>query len=127
MNYFFTSMFVLFIFLFHSGCISPNPAIAGENQSHFAEEIHASQSYYDQLVTEDPLNATAWCIRGNYYNNVFNQYEKALQCYDQGLDLDPTYGYCWYSKGITLQNMKRFNESEICFENAKKFDPTLPV
>lgn len=120
-------MFILSIFLFLSGCMFQNPAIGIKNRSQFAEEINASQSYYDQLVMEDPLNATAWCLRGNYYNNAFNQYEKALQSYNHGLELDPINGYCWFSKGITLQNMNRFNESEICFENAKKFDPTLPV
>lgn len=127
MKDFFIFMLILSIFLFLSGCMFQNPATGIKTRSQFAEEINASQSYYDQLVMEDSLNATAWCLRGNYYNDAFNQDEKALQSYNQGLELDPINGYCWFSKGITLQNMNRFNESEICFENAKKFDPTLPV
>lgn len=118
---------ILFMFLFNCGCIFQNPTIIENNSSQFADDINNSQSYFDHLVIADPLNATAWCIRGNYYNDAFNQYDKALQSYNHALDLDPRNGYCWYSKGITLQNMKRFNESKICFENAKKFDPSLPI
>jgi len=59
--------------------------------------------------------------RGNYYNDVNNQYEKALQSYNRALELDPANGFGWYSRGITLQNMHLDNESKLCFENAIKF------
>jgi uncharacterized protein with HEPN domain len=81
----------------------------------FAENLNASRTTYDQLVIDDPLNATVWCIRGNYYNDAFIRYDEALASYNHALELDPTHAYCWYSKGITLQNMGRFNEAEICF------------
>jgi tetratricopeptide (TPR) repeat protein len=96
-----------------------------KNQSQFIDEIHASQSYYDNLVKEDSLNATAWCIRGNYYNNAFGQFEKALENYNRSLELDPGYGYAWFSKGVTLRNMGYYNESEECFEKALTIDPSL--
>jgi len=127
MKYIFILMLILSNFLFICGCITQNSAIVEKNYTQFAEEINTSQSYYDQMVSADPLNATAWCIRGNYYNNVFNQYDKALESYNRALELDPHNGYCWYSKGITLQNMMQFNESKICFNNAKQTDPTLSV
>ena len=88
------------------------------------EEINP-YNYYDNLVVADPSNAKSWCIRGNYYNDAFNQYDKALENYNRSLELDPAYGYAWFSKGITLQNMKRYNESKFCFEKAVRYDQTL--
>ena len=116
---------VLSIFLFSCGCIAQNPFQAEKNASPFIEEVRNSQSYYDNLVIADPSNAKSWCIRGNYYNDAFNQYDKALESYNRSLELDPGYGYAWFSKGITLQNMNRYNESKLCFEKSIQYDPTL--
>ena len=75
----------------------------------FAEKVNASQDEYDRMVVDDPYNATAWCLRGMYYNGAFNQYGKALNNYDRGLELDPNNGSCWYAKGVTLKNLQRYN------------------
>jgi tetratricopeptide (TPR) repeat protein len=99
------------------GCISPVPMMS--------EEINASQIYYDTLVKEDPLNATAWCIWGNYYHNAFGQYDVALQSYNQSLELEPGYGYAWFSKGVPLRDMGYHNESRVCFKRALRSDPSL--
>ena len=80
---------------------------------------------YDNLVRDDPLNATAWCIRGNYYNNAFSQYDIALQSYNRSLELDTEYGYAWFSKGVTLQNLKHYYEAKLCYEKALLYDPSL--
>jgi tetratricopeptide (TPR) repeat protein len=116
---------ILSLVMVSCGCILPGPLGFEKNQSQFAEEVRASQSYYDNIVREDPLNAAAWCLRGNYYNNAFNQYNTALQSYNRSLELDPEYGYAWFSKGVTLQNMKQYDEAKICFEKALYYDPTL--
>jgi tetratricopeptide (TPR) repeat protein len=98
-----------------------NPATIQKNTTKIVEDLHNSQSYYDSLVQSDPMNSTAWVVRGNYYNDVNNQYETALQNYDRALELDPANGYAWYSKGITLQNLHRINESETSFEIARRY------
>lgn len=115
---------ILILLIFSGGCISQDTIFSEKS---FPEKVNASQDYYDQMVVADPGNATAWCIRGMYYNNAFGQYEKALESYNKSLALDNGNGLCWYAKGITLQNMKRPVEAEICFENAKKADPGLPI
>jgi tetratricopeptide (TPR) repeat protein len=86
-----------------------------------AEKIHAGQGDYDRLVLADPDNATAWLIRGMYYNDAFGQYGEALRCYNRSLELDPASGPAWYAKGVALRNMQRFNESGTCFEQAGKY------
>lgn len=100
---------------------------AEKNIARIIEKINVSQNDVDQMVITDPDNSTAWCLRGMHYNNAFGQYDEALESYNRGLELDSKNGLCWYAKGTTLRNMKQFKEAEICFENAKKNDPTLPV
>jgi len=111
---------VCILLLVSCGCIAPFPARDHTNVTAFAEEIHSGQNYYDDLVISDPPNATAWLIRGMYYNDAFGQYEEALRSYNRSLELDPDNALAWYAKGITLQNMHRLNESKICFGKAGK-------
>jgi tetratricopeptide (TPR) repeat protein len=68
----------------------------------------------------------AWCIRGMYYNNNYNQYAEALESCNRALELDPEYGQAWYLKGVILTNMNRTDEAAACFETATKYDPGLP-
>lgn len=107
--------------LLAAGCTGPDLPSSGTNATHYTERINASQSYYDKLVAADPGNATAWVIRGNYYNDAFGQYQIALASYDTALSLDPENGYAWYSKGIALANMNRTDESRAAFANATKY------
>lgn len=116
-----TLSLVLCLLMFPAGCMMLYHGTAEQNATAFIEEVTESQPYYDNLVLSDPMNATAWTLRGNYFNDVNNQYEKALSDYDRALELDPANGYAWYSKGITLQNMHRVNESQYCFDNARRF------
>jgi len=116
---------ILFLVMVSCGCISQRSPGFEKNSSQFADTVRASQSYYDTLVRDDPSSATAWCIRGNYYNNAFNQYDTALQSYNRSLELDPEYGYAWFSKGVTLQNMRNYDEANRCYEKALRYDPSL--
>jgi tetratricopeptide (TPR) repeat protein len=125
MKYIFILMLILSNFLFICGCITQNSAIVEKNYIQFAEEINTSQSYYDQMVSADPLNATAWCIRGMYYNNAFGQFDTALQSYNRGLELDPRNAVCWYAKGTTLRNMGKDQEAIACFDKAARLDPSI--
>ncbi|MDD1694736.1 MAG: tetratricopeptide repeat protein [Methanoregula sp.] len=101
-----------------SGCVGQSPVADHTNATTFAEKINASQNYYDDMVTSDPTNATAWLLRGLYYNDASGQYEEALRSLNRSLELDPGNGDAWYAKGIILQNMQRFNGSEIWFQHA---------
>jgi len=55
-----------------------NSAASEKNTTKFVEDLTKSQIYYNTQVQSDPMNATVWIQRGNYYNDVNNQYEKAL-------------------------------------------------
>jgi tetratricopeptide (TPR) repeat protein len=88
-----TYALIMFLCITSCGCVSLSPMMFEKNHSQFIDDIRVSQSYYDNLVKNDPQNATAWCIRGNYYNNAFGQYDEALESYNRSHELDPGYGY----------------------------------
>ncbi len=115
----------LMFILFTSGCTNYVENADTVQMTQFMENVNESQEYYDGLVASDPDNATAWCIRGMYYNDNYGQYEKAMESCDKSLELDREYGTAWYLKGVILLNTNRHNEAMVCFENATKYDPEL--
>lgn len=114
------------LILYTGGCITADTGKTdSSNLSQFKERVNESQEYYDELVNSDPENATAWCIRGMFYNNNYNQYDEALASCNHALELDPEYGLAWYLKGIIYLNMENGPEAELCFQNATRYDPSL--
>ena len=120
-----TLLLVLSLALLGCGCTSQE--LLETNSSSFADKVRGYQDYYDTIVIDDPLNATAWCMRGNYYNDAFGQFGEALESYNRSLELDPEYAYGWFLKGVTLQNLQQFDEARACFEKAVQYDPSLAV
>ena len=118
-----TLLLVLSLALLGCGCTSQD--LLETNSSSFADTVRGYQDYYDTIVIDDPLNATAWCMRGNYYNDAFGQFGEALESYNRSLEMDPEYGYAWFSKGVTLENLQQFEEARACFEKAVQYDPSL--
>jgi tetratricopeptide (TPR) repeat protein len=109
------------------GCTFPDTTQSPEDFTHGANFSSMNTSYYEHLGDADPTNATAWVLQGNYYNNWFNLYDKALACYDRALELNPDDAYAWYSKGITLSNMKRYREANQSFDRAFQLKPIIPL
>jgi tetratricopeptide (TPR) repeat protein len=61
-------------------------------------------------------------IRARAYREQ-EEYEKALQDFQQILELDPQYTRAWYHRGITLQKLKRHKEALAAYEEAIKLNP----
>lgn len=118
MKAFFALGILLYGISWFMGCTFPDTTQSPEDFTHQANTSSMNTSYYEHLGDADPSNATAWRIQGNYYNDWFNQYDKALTCYDRALELKPDDAYAWYSKGITLSNMKRYREANQSFDRA---------
>jgi len=108
MRILFTCCILLFACLWIIGCTHPETTQSPEEFARHANLSRMNASRYEHLGDTDPTNATAWVIPGNYYNNWFNQYDKALASYDRAIALQPENAYAWYSKNVTLSNMKRY-------------------
>jgi len=112
--------------LFCCGCASEAPMADSTPQTQFAEEVRDMQSDYDEPVITDPLNKTAWFLKGMYHDDA-HQYDRALESFNKALSLDPAYADAWLAKGITLQNLNFDDMAGTCFEMAVKYDPSLAV
>jgi Putative Zn-dependent protease, contains TPR repeats len=119
------SIFFLIFSLLFSGCSTHDRGDENSKISSFAIRVNESQKYYDALVVREPGNKEAWLYKGLYYLDTFGQYEEAISSFNVALELDPEYALAWYAKGITLSNMNRMNESEICLQKARYYDPSL--
>lgn len=116
-------LFCLLVFiLFSNGCIANTENPDTVQLSQFKEKVNKSQEFYDRLVVSDPNNATAWCIRGMYYNDNYGQYDEAMESCNKALELNPEYGLAWYLKGVILMNTNKNDEAKLCFQNATKYD-----
>jgi tetratricopeptide (TPR) repeat protein len=55
----------------------------------------------------------------SYYRE--DKFEKALECYDKAIKLNPDYdANIWYNKGVALETLGRIDESKECFKKAEQ-------
>lgn len=111
--------------LLSSGCTGHSDEDTREKMAEFAAYANASAEYYDQMVESDPENATAWCFRAMYYNDNFNQYDKAIESVNRSLELEPESALAWSVKGFILLNSGDKEGASVCFDNAVRYDPSL--
>ncbi|MBP2132366.1 tetratricopeptide (TPR) repeat protein [Methanomicrobium sp. W14] len=119
-------LIVLFTLLvFCCGCIGDLGENSKEKLNGTVPKTIEDQSCYDRAVESEPDNATAWCLRGMYYNNNLNRYDEALKSADKAIEINPGYGLAWLLKGYVLLNTGNISEAESSFENATSYNPEL--
>ena len=91
-------------------------------------DIYRSAGMYDQAISDytismedDPSSgyeyyAIGWCYELQGDN------DKALEYYNQGIDLDKTYSYLFVSRGDLLMELGRQEEAKIDFEKVLEID-----
>ena len=68
-------------------------------------------------------SARDWFMAGYCFNEYNREYGKAVECYDKGLEIDPTSAAAWNNKGSSLNSLSRFEEALICYNKALEIDP----
>lgn len=53
-------------------------------------------------------------------------FDKALNCFNNAIELEPKNRYGWQSKGFMLCNMNRWQEAALCFDRMIELDPRNP-
>jgi tetratricopeptide (TPR) repeat protein len=64
-------------------------------------------------------------LEGNKYF-FKGQYDKAIECYDKAIDIEPYNAEVWYNKGCALEEIKKNNEAMRCYDNAMNIEPQYP-
>ncbi len=52
-----------------------------------------------------------------------NEYENAIDLFDQAIRLNPYYASAYNSKAISLDKLKRHEEALVCYEKALELEP----
>ncbi|MEM1324423.1 MAG: tetratricopeptide repeat protein [Bacteroidota bacterium] len=53
------------------------------------------------------------------------EYEKALEAYEQALELDKNLAFAWYGKGLVYVKMQEYEEALLCFNRTTELNPNL--
>jgi tetratricopeptide (TPR) repeat protein len=82
-------------------------------------------SWVSEAIDEEQAlqSVVAWNNKGViYYMN--GEYDKALQAYDNAIQLDSGYAIPWANKGIVLYNISEYPEALQAFNKSIDIDPT---
>ena len=71
----------------------------------------------------DPENPLEWTLKGMACAASGGNDEEALEYYDTAIGLDPEFGPAYYEKGLSLMNLKRYDEAEECYQKAVELNP----
>ena len=61
------------------------------------------KAWAEEEVTADPQNKMAWAIMGEYFMNK-SEWDEAVRCYKQAIDIDPTFIQCVFNSGVCLNS-----------------------
>ena len=68
------------------------------------------------------LSDWAELIEGKEPEEARKKYEKAIECYDKALEINPNYAEAWNNKGVALSKLRRYEEAIECFNRALKIN-----
>lgn len=73
-------------------------------------------------ISTDSLLEKKYVLEGNKYF-FKREYDKALECYDKAIDIEPYDSDVWYNKGCALEGIKKYDEAIRCYDNAIDIEP----
>jgi tetratricopeptide (TPR) repeat protein len=76
--------------------------------------------FYSQMITTPTYQD--WFKEGNT-NYDCGDYEKAIACYDQAIQLNPQLPGVWCNKGMALCRLKKYQEAIKAFDKSLELDP----
>ena len=62
-------------------------------------------------------------IKGKEPEEARKKYEKAIECYDRALEINPNFVEAWNNKGNVLDELGRYEEAIECYDKALEINP----
>ena len=106
-------------------CLRPNPA---ERYGGFGELREVLEPILEQTtggkldIPEVGENTAAFWNNKGASLKALGQCEKAIECYDHALAIDPQYAIAWTNKGVSLRVLGRQEEAIGCYDQALAID-----
>ena len=107
----------------YQGAIRHNPAYVdayialGKIYSALSQPDNAIYTY-KQGIQNDPTSSKLYYELGAEYLNRKKDYNNAFQNFTKATQLDPEYDLAFYSLGVSLSELSRFEEAVLALENA---------
>ncbi|PKL62241.1 MAG: hypothetical protein CVV31_07220 [Methanomicrobiales archaeon HGW-Methanomicrobiales-2] len=95
------------------------PTLAGDPDVYPAYIVTIPEGGSKLVVLKDAVD---WHNEGIDLHRSGN-YEKAVQCYDRALEIDPKGADVWNNKGVALDALGRYDEAVQCYDRAPEVDP----
>jgi len=70
-----------------------------------------------------PLGPEDYYRQGIYYNNHYNQYDKALENFNKSIELEPGNPRVWFARSVALYNLKQYDEALESLNTTIAIDP----
>jgi protein O-mannosyl-transferase len=81
------------------------------------------EALYTQVIRVSPKAILAYTNLGTYYLQVKGEPQKALECYEKALSVDPGYGDVQLNMGLVLGRMGRAGEAVPHLQEAARLEP----
>ena len=99
--------------------LAPNTAPYQRNQERNLANMGPKESLPFTEVSE---NADTWLKKGRVLRDL-NEFEEAIEAFDQAIKINPNNAETWYEKGQSLWDRGKFEEAVVAFDHAIKIDP----
>lgn len=81
---------------------------------------------YNEVIKANPteiedLLAATWSNKGEALNHL-GKHERAFECFNESLSLNPNFIKAWNYKGLSLCNLKKYNDAIKCYDEGIKQD-----
>jgi tetratricopeptide (TPR) repeat protein len=87
----------------------------------YEESIKYCQKAIETHAGEDALKSV-YVTYGSAYD-CLKETDKSIKIYDEGLKQFPDYYQLYFNKGITLFNVKKYDDALLCFQKSVKLNP----
>ena len=91
-----------------------------ENREHELAKIWEEKA----VITK---NAEDYFQAGYYYATVDEDFMQSIACFDRALEIEPDHDNAWILKGISLNNLKRYDDAIACFDRALEIKPDFAI
>lgn len=95
-------------------------------QCHRAGQWAQAESWYRQVLAQDPRHAAAYCNLGGVLAQQ-GRLDEALTSYDAALSVKPDYWEAHYNRGNALRRLGRLAQSAESYRSALRDQPGQPV
>lgn len=91
---------------------------------HKQEKFTKAINLFLEILKRNPNDDNSWYNLGNVYSDI-NEYNKAIECYDKALDLNPIKGKAtiFFNKGNSYLDLEMYNDAEKCYKESLKINP----